>query len=159
MIHITSKLHGVEVAGMRHPANTVHYSEDQIEPEQLAAFMESEYLTVEIDGPEGQTITIESRTIETGAGDAATGDGVDDASTGDDAMGDEVDAANAGEDVTSDITGENVPTLDGTVEKAPESAAITEAQSIAQAQPEPAAETATTVEKKPAPATTRKPKK
>lgn len=138
MIHITSKLHGVEVSGMRHPATTVHYREDQIEPEQLAAFMESEYLTVEIDEPEGQV-------IETGAGNDAMGDGVDDANTGD--------------TVTNDGTDETLSALDGTVEQAPESAAITEAQSIAQAQPEPAAETATTVEKKPAPATTRKPKK
>lgn len=152
MIHITSKLHGVEVSGMRHPATTVHYREDQIEPEQLAAFKQSEYLTIEIDEPEGQT-------FEAGTGDDATGDGVDAANTGDDAISDEVHAANTGDDVTTDGTGETLPEFDGTVEQAPESSAITEAQSIAQSQPEPAAETATTVEKKPAPATTRKPKK
>lgn len=50
MIKITSKLHGVEVAGMRHPAMTVNYADAQISDEQLAEFMQSEYLTVDLDG-------------------------------------------------------------------------------------------------------------
>lgn len=49
MIHISSRIHGIEVGGMRHPMQTVHYQEDQIEPEQLEAFLASEYLTVEVD--------------------------------------------------------------------------------------------------------------
>ena len=52
MIHITSTLHGVEVGGMRHPAQTVHYTEEQISPEALAEMQASSYLTVEIDQPE-----------------------------------------------------------------------------------------------------------
>ncbi len=50
MIKITSKLHGVEVGGMRHPTRTVHYTDDQISDEQLAEMRQSEYLTVEADG-------------------------------------------------------------------------------------------------------------
>lgn len=50
MIKITSKLHGVEVAGMRHPTRTVHYTDEQISDEQLAEMQQSEYLTVEADG-------------------------------------------------------------------------------------------------------------
>ena len=49
-IHITSTLHGIEIAGMRHPNRTVTYTEDQITDEQLAEFQASPYLTVEIDG-------------------------------------------------------------------------------------------------------------
>ena len=49
-IHITSTMHGIEIAGMRHPNRTVTYTEDQITDEQLAEFQASPYLTVEIDG-------------------------------------------------------------------------------------------------------------
>ncbi len=65
MIRIASKIHGIEVAGMRHPMQTVHYQNDQIEPEQLVEFVKSEFLTVEIDGPNGETITLEPHMIET----------------------------------------------------------------------------------------------
>lgn len=63
MIHISSRIHGIEVGGMRHPLQTVHYQEDQIEPEQLEAFLASEYLTVEID--------IEESVIDGAAAEAA----------------------------------------------------------------------------------------
>ncbi len=51
MIRISSKIHGIEVGGMRHPMQTVCYTEEQIQPEQLDAFLASEFLTVEIDAP------------------------------------------------------------------------------------------------------------
>lgn len=53
MIHITAKkIHGIEVAGMRHPMQTVHYTDDLITDEQLAEMQASEFLTVEVDGVE-----------------------------------------------------------------------------------------------------------
>ena len=51
MIHISSKIHGIEVGGMRHPMQTVHYQPEQLTPEQLAECQASEYLAVEIDAP------------------------------------------------------------------------------------------------------------
>lgn len=51
MIHISSKIHGVEVAGIRHPMQTVHYPDDVFTTEQLEEFKASEYLTVELDEP------------------------------------------------------------------------------------------------------------
>lgn len=49
MIHISSKIHGIEVGGVRHPMQTVHYQDDQFTDEELADFMGSEFLTVEQD--------------------------------------------------------------------------------------------------------------
>lgn len=48
-IRITSSLHGIEVAGTRHPISTVHYNDDQFTEEELAAFEASDYLTVDRD--------------------------------------------------------------------------------------------------------------
>lgn len=49
MIHIASTIHGIEVAGYRHPLQTVRYHDDQFTADELAKLQASEYLTVEID--------------------------------------------------------------------------------------------------------------
>lgn len=49
MIHITSRIHGIDIAGVRHPMQIVHYNDDQFTDEQLAAFEDSEFLIVERD--------------------------------------------------------------------------------------------------------------
>lgn len=191
MIHITSKLHGVEVSGMRHPMRTVNYTDDQISDEQLAAFLQSEYLTVGADadsaerlreiafddelGPPAEPVATDGTgealpeidgTVEQVAEGVVVSElivqpeaQIIETDTSDDALGDGVDETNAGSEVAGDGADETLPGTDGTVEQAPESATITEAESVAQAQLEPAAETAATVEKKTAPASTRKPKK
>lgn len=62
MIRISSKIHGIEIGGMRHPMQTVHYREDQITPEQLEAFQACEFLTVEVDAPATNELTADTQT-------------------------------------------------------------------------------------------------
>lgn len=132
MIRIASKIHGIEVAGMRHPMQTVHYREDQIEPEQLHECVQSEFLTVEIDGPNGESITLAPDNIEfyddEGSGEDS---GLDDQNTG--IAADSADASAAGEqpaDVAKTTTVDQAENIDAATDQ-------TEAELVANAQPEP----------------------
>jgi len=58
MIHITSSIHGVEVAGVRHPNITVHYQDDTFTSAQLEAFEAAGFLTVQFDSDEPVAETV-----------------------------------------------------------------------------------------------------
>lgn len=132
MIRIASKIHGIEVAGMRHPMQTVHYQNDQIEPEQLVEFVKSGFLTVEVDGPNGESITLEPHMIETFDDETGGEDsGLYDQNTG--IAADSADPSAAGEqpaDAAETATVDQVENIDAAIEQ-------TEAELVANAQPEP----------------------